>query len=63
MTTILDKIQSSLAKLKTFHEEPSTLADREKTIRQLKIDLTFLQNIPPTIVPDPKECILARKIK
>ncbi len=59
MTTILDKVQSGLQKLKTYHEDSSTLADREKTIKQLKIDLTFLNNIPPTPFPDAKECVLA----
>jgi len=26
-----------------------------------KIDLTHFQNLPPTLKPDPKECILASK--
>jgi hypothetical protein len=46
ITAILDKIQPNLQKLKSFHEELSTLTDKEKTIRQLKIDPTFLHSIP-----------------
>lgn len=42
MTSPQDKVQFGLQKLKSMGETPDTLADREKTVRQLKIDLTFL---------------------
>jgi len=31
-------------------------------MRQLMIDLTFFENIPPCMAMDKKECILAREV-
>jgi hypothetical protein len=59
MTTPIDKVQNGLLKLKSLGEHATSLADREKTIKSLKIDLTFFNNLPPTEALDPKECILA----
>ncbi|CDW84633.1 UNKNOWN [Stylonychia lemnae] len=62
MVSHIDRVANGLQKLKSMPEGPHTLGDREKTIRQLKIDLTFFQNIPPCFEPSPKECILAREV-
>lgn len=61
MVSQIDRVVNGLSKLKSISEGPATLGDREKTIRQLKIDLTFFQNIPPCIAPDARECVLASK--
>ncbi len=63
MASSIDKVANGLSKLKSMGEGRDTLADREKVVRQLKIDLTFLNNIPPCFHPEPKECILASKCK
>ncbi len=63
MASAIDRIQNGLSKLKSLGEDPSSLEDREKVIRQLKIDLTFLGNLPPSQNLDAKECILASKEK
>jgi hypothetical protein len=42
MTTSFDKVSYGLQKLKSINEDASTLAEREKIIKQLKVDLTFL---------------------
>ena len=59
MASVIDRITNGLTKLKTMPEGPASLSDRDKTVRQLKVDLTFLNNIPPCSEPSPKECILA----
>jgi hypothetical protein len=62
MTSIIEKISNGLTKLKAITESPSTIGERDKIVKQLKTDLTFLMNIPPCFEPDPKECILAREV-
>ena len=62
MTSALDKVMLGLQKLKQIGESPATFDQREKTVNQLKIDLTFFQNLPPAFQLDPKECILASKL-
>lgn len=61
MVSPLDKVANGLTKLKSMGEGRDTLGEREKIIRQLKIDLTFFNNIPPCLEPSAKECILASK--
>ncbi len=62
MASALDRVANGLLKLKSMSEGPQTLADRIQTVRQLKIDLTFFNNIPPCVEPSAKECILASEI-
>lgn len=62
MTSIIDKAKNGLQKLKSLSEGPSTLAERDKIVKQLKSDLTFFMNIPPCFEADAKECILAREV-
>lgn len=62
MTSVLDKLTNGLSKLRALPETPDTLHDRDRLIKQLKADLTFLMNIPPCFEADPKECILAREV-
>ncbi len=59
MASVIDRISNCLTKLKSMPERPDNLGERDKTVRQLKIDLTFLNNVPPCSDPNPKECILA----
>lgn len=62
MTSIVDRVANGLMKLKAISEGPATLVERDRTIKQLKTDLTFFQNIPPCFEAEAKECILAREI-
>ena len=41
MVSPLDKVKSGLDKLKSLGDGKSSIFDREKIVRQLKIDLTF----------------------
>lgn len=62
MSKIIDKVTSSLQKLKSLGDEKSTLDERNKLITQMRIDLTNFENLPPSSPVDMKECILAREI-
>ena len=62
MVSYIDKVKQLLTKLKSFAEGPETLQDRNKLVKQLKIDMTAFDNIPPCLEVDPKEAILAREI-
>ena len=59
MVSHIDRVANGLQKLKSITENSQTLGEREKIIKQLKVDLTFFQNIPPCFEPSAKECILA----
>ena len=59
MASSIDRVANGLQKLKSITESPETLNERVQIVRQLKFDLTFLNNIPPCAEPSPKECILA----
>jgi hypothetical protein len=61
MTSYIDKVSNSLQKLKSLPEGQQTIQDRENLITQIRIDLTFFQNLPPNPTVDMKECILARE--
>ena len=50
----------NIRNMDTEKREQQSLDERDTTVKQLKRDLTFFNNIPPTSTPDPKECILAR---
>ena len=62
MTSIIDKVTNSLQKYKTIKEDKSTIEERHKLITQMRIDLTFFENLPPANPVDIRECILAREI-
>jgi hypothetical protein len=62
MTSIIDKVNNSLQKYKSIKEDKSTIAERDKLITQMRIDLTFFENLPPSNPVDMRECILAREI-
>ncbi len=61
MTSGLEKVRNGIEKLKQYADSPSSLPDREKIIKQLKIDLTFFNSLPPAEALDQKEAILASK--
>ena len=63
MATALDRVINGLSKVKSIGESSQTLGERDKIIRLLKIDLTFLNNIPPCFDPNPKECIVASNLQ
>ena len=62
MTSIIDKVQNTLQKYKSIAEGKATIAEREKLMTQLRIDMTFFENLPPANPVDQRECILAREI-
>ena len=62
MTSIIDKVQNTLQKLKAVKEEKATLDERDKLITQMRIDLTFFEHLPPENPVDVRECILAREV-
>ena len=61
MTSILDKVNNSLQKLKSLGEGKATLAERDNLVTQMRIDLTFFEHLPPASPVDMRECILARE--
>lgn len=62
MVSPLQKVQNGLSKFKSLGEGGSeVLEEKVKLMRQIMIDLTAFDNIPPCLRIDPKECILARK--
>ena len=54
-------MNKSLSSYKALEEGPATLEQRTNIMRQLMIDLTTFENIPPCVQIDKRECILARK--
>ena len=62
MTTYIDKVTNTLQKLKSLGEGKDTIPQREQLITQMRIDLTFFENLPPSSPVDMRECILAREV-
>ena len=62
MTSIIDKVANTLNKYKSIAEGKATIGERSKLMTQLRIDLTFFENLPPSNPVDARECILAREI-
>ena len=62
MTTYVDRVNNTLAKYKALGDQPATLAEREQLITQMRIDLTFFENVPPANPVDQRECLLARNV-
>jgi hypothetical protein len=59
MSSTIERVNNGLQKLKSLAEGPSTLADRDKIVKQLKNDILFFNNLPPSYELDMRECILA----
>ena len=62
MTTLIDKVTNSLKKLKQLGDKKETIKERDNLITQMRIDLTFFEQLPPSSPIDMRECILAREI-
>lgn len=62
MTSYIDRVSNSLQKLKSLGDGKGTLDQRDKLITQMRIDLTFFDNLPPSTSVDKRECILAREV-
>ena len=62
MSSYIDKVTNSLQKLKSLGEGKNTLNERDKLMTQMRIDLTFFDNLPPSTTVDKRECILAREV-
>ena len=58
---MVEQVNKSLSSYKALEEGPATLAQRTTIMKQLMIDLTAFDNIPPCAQIDKRECILARK--
>ena len=58
---MVDKVHKSLQTYKSLEEGPATLEQRSTIMKQLMIDLTIFENIPPCIQIDKRECVIARK--
>jgi hypothetical protein len=59
---LVTRVANGLQRFKQIEERPETLNERSAAMRQLMIDLTNFENLPPCSICDPKECILAREI-
>ena len=61
----MDHVKKMRESLKAYTriEQPSaaTLQQRSDLMRQMMIDLTFFENVPPCDDADKIECVLARK--
>lgn len=62
MTSIIDKVKNGLQKLKQLGDSKQSLDQRAQCVAQLRIDLTFFENLPPAPRIDKAECILAREV-
>ena len=62
MTSIIDKVQNTLQKLKSMGEGADSMNERDKLITQMRIDLTNFEHLPPASPVDIRQCILAREI-
>ena len=58
----IQKVTQGLQNFKSLASSPETLEQRKTIMRQLMIDLTTFDNIPPCAQMDKKECILAREV-
>jgi len=59
---MVTRIANGLARFKQIEEKPETLSERSNAMRQLMIELTNFNNLPPCVKCDPAECIVAREI-
>jgi len=60
----IEKVNQGLKNYKSLAVDSAQTLEQRKTImKQLMIDLTLFENIPPCMAMDQKECILARKYK
>ncbi len=59
---LVTRVHNGLQRFKQIEERPETLQERVAAMRQLTVELTNFENLPPCSVCDPKECILAREI-
>jgi hypothetical protein len=62
VSTLTQRISNNLARFKQIPETPETLLERSDSMNKLLVDLTNFENIPPCLVCDPKECIVAREV-
>ena len=58
---MVDQVNKSLSSYKALEEGAATLEQRTNIMKQLMIDLTEFDNIPPCLQIDKRECVLARK--
>lgn len=64
MVTCIDKVKNNLSKFKSITaDDKNTIDERTAIMRQIMIDMTFFENLPPCLEADSKECILASKLK
>jgi 26S proteasome regulatory subunit N12 len=59
---LVTRVANDLQRFKQIEERPETLNQRVTVMRQLMVELTSFDNLPPCSVCDPKECVLAREI-
>lgn len=58
---MVEQVNKNLSQYKSLEETAATLEQRKTIMKQLMIDLTCFENIPPCTQIDKRECILARK--
>ena len=58
---MVEQVNKNLSAYKALEECPATLEQRTNIMKQLMINLTEFENIPPCVQLDKRECILARK--
>ena len=58
---MVEQVKKSLSAYKGLEEGPATLEQRSNIMKQLMIDLTNFDNVPPCMQIDKRECVLARK--
>ena len=58
---MVDQVNKNLKTYKELGEDPASLEQRTNIMKQLMIDLTNFENIPPCGEIDKRECALARK--
>ena len=62
MVSCIDKVKNNLQKFKSIDQSEATIGDRTNIMRQIMIDMTEFENLPPCLDADKKECILASKL-
>lgn len=58
---MVEQVNKNLSTYKSLEECEATLEQRTNIMKQLMINLTEFENIPPCLQIDKRECILARK--
>ena len=58
---MVDTVLKNLTAYKALEEGQATLTQRTTIMKQLMIDLTAFENIPPCVQINKRECALARK--